>query len=148
MIQQHDVLNRLGDLLRGTETLRSFHSWLVGASWDMQVDSDRDAIELVGQVELAFAEYTSGHLLREGLLKRLQEIRSNVRFTAVQPQWVSVSDPASQFVLLQQRCSNVGAAPSAATATTGRFHIRLAGPGSGPSSMHSQQVPLRVRQLA
>lgn len=48
----------LGDVL----PLDDFEDWLVGASWNMHRNADREVQQLVGAVELRLAEYSQGHL--------------------------------------------------------------------------------------
>lgn len=78
MITVPEVLNRLFDVLNGTLPIGDFNRWIAGASWDMHRDSDKAAIDLVGDLELSLAEYTSDHLSKADLLQRFNDAASNI----------------------------------------------------------------------
>src|SRR5690349_19793722 len=61
MIMESEVREKLIAFLRNEISLRDFEDWLVSESWNMHLDSSREAQELVSAIELALAEYSSGH---------------------------------------------------------------------------------------
>lgn len=73
-----DILNHLSQLLAGKITMKAFQEWFTPATWGIANQVGSRAYELTGTVELAFAEYSAGHLeyeeLREELLSLLRNI--------------------------------------------------------------------------
>lgn len=47
--------------LAGEINLSTFEEWFVGATWDSIAAADTPLTSLIGAVELALAEYSSGH---------------------------------------------------------------------------------------
>jgi hypothetical protein len=97
MIQESEIRQKLSALLQYQISLDEFEDWLVEHSWNMHKDSQRSAQDLVSAVELAFSEYSNGHLndkeLRDRLVQALGQIVVNVRVTdnfAVSPLKVSI----------------------------------------------------------
>lgn len=82
MIRASDVLLRLVRVLDGTLPISQLNVWLAGEAWDMHLDSDAETVDLVNGVQLAVAEYTSGHLTRPQLMARFAQALQNltVRF--------------------------------------------------------------------
>jgi hypothetical protein len=63
--------------LSGRQSLRSFHKWFVAATCDIP-HVDESTQELVDEIDLLMAEYTSGHWTREDLNERLGALIENV----------------------------------------------------------------------
>jgi hypothetical protein len=86
LIREGAVRERLAQLLDGQFDLAEFEDWLVQASWNMHRDSDPSAQDLVSSIELALAEYSSGHVssaeLRSALASLLDKVFVTLRITA------------------------------------------------------------------
>jgi|HubBroStandDraft_3_1064219.scaffolds.fasta_scaffold77025_2 hypothetical protein len=78
MIQESEIRRRLADALSGGADLDTFEDWLVQNSWNMHLDSSRDAQELASAIELAFAEHSSHHLSDHELRSQLLSLLDNV----------------------------------------------------------------------
>lgn len=71
MIAVNDVRETVLSFLRNSVSLDDFERWLVAKTWNMHLDSDPFAIDLVTDVELALSEYSSDHLTDEEFRIRL-----------------------------------------------------------------------------
>lgn len=78
MIAELEIRMRLADVLEGSESLDSFESWLVAESWNMHLDSTPEAQALVGDIELALAEYSNGDITTGELTERLANLLRTV----------------------------------------------------------------------
>lgn len=68
------IRRHLERCLAGNPTLNELQDWLVHATWDMEATASPEAILLARDVELVFAESTSGHLTADELRADLLEI--------------------------------------------------------------------------
>jgi hypothetical protein len=71
MITKSQIHERLHDYLIHAITLNEFEDWLVVQSWNMHMDSDESARQLVGAIELRLAEYSDDHLNDSALDREL-----------------------------------------------------------------------------
>ena len=71
MIAQSQIREEISHYLDGKISLDHFEDWLVQQSWNMHLDSDKDAQKLVAAIELRLGEYSSGHLTRDELRTEL-----------------------------------------------------------------------------
>lgn len=62
---------RLLQMLRNEITLKQFYKWFSLKTWNCNKYGMRTLNKLVYGIDLAFAEYTSGHLTELDLRKRL-----------------------------------------------------------------------------
>ena len=70
MISEAQVFEQLERLFSDRIDLDEFEDWLALHSWDMHLDSSKEAKELVWAIELGLSEYSSSHIDRLGLMKR------------------------------------------------------------------------------
>ncbi len=66
MIEENEIRAKLLSL----SDLDGFEDWIAQQSWNMHLDSKPSAQKLVGKIELALAEFHSGHL-SEPLLRQM-----------------------------------------------------------------------------
>src|SRR5438045_1633215 len=78
MIYETAIRDKLIALLRNEINLVDFDSWLGRESWNMHRDSSTEAQNLVGAIELALSEYSSGHLSNAELLAELRSLVDSV----------------------------------------------------------------------
>ena len=71
MITESQIRERLFAYLIRDITLNDFEDWLVSQSWNMHLDSDDAAQQLVGAIELRLAEYSDDHLNDTALEREL-----------------------------------------------------------------------------
>ena len=69
---QAQICWKLFDYLEGHCTLRELRAWLASETWDVHATGDPELIGLVGRIELALAEYSSGHISREEMREEFQ----------------------------------------------------------------------------
>lgn len=74
MIYEAEARQWLRLYLEGGCTLDEFEDWLVVRSWNMHLDSDQSAQDLVGALELALSEFSSGDIGQPELNERFQEL--------------------------------------------------------------------------
>lgn len=67
MVSVDLIREHVRQFLEGAASLDEFEDWLASASWNMHQDSDANAQQLAGALELRLAEYSIGHLDDEGL---------------------------------------------------------------------------------
>ena len=72
MISELEIREKLLAVLTHEVSLADFSNWIGQRSWNMHLDSEPRAQELVGVIELALAEYSLGHLTDAELCERLQ----------------------------------------------------------------------------
>lgn len=60
--------------LTGEETLSDFHEWLVGATWDVEVRGEPQAVDLSYEIKLALAEHGRGDISLADLRERLSSL--------------------------------------------------------------------------
>lgn len=70
MIHENDIRAQILEL----QSLDEFEDWLVQRSWNMHLDSESRAQNLVGKIELALAEYHDGHISEPALRQRLRSL--------------------------------------------------------------------------
>lgn len=80
MIEESEVRKRLLAFLRDDLSLDDFEDWLVVSSWDMHLDSESGAQELVWAIELALSEHSSKHLSYDGLKQEFGNLLNHVVF--------------------------------------------------------------------
>jgi hypothetical protein len=74
MIKENEIRQRLLEVVSGRLNLDDFEDWLVSHSWNMHLDSPREAQELVWAIELALAEHSNGHLSSQALQEQLKRL--------------------------------------------------------------------------
>ncbi len=66
---------RLGQYLAGEITLRTFEDWFVPLTWQPEAGTDDPAVaNLVSEIELCLAEYSSGHWTEAELREHLRPL--------------------------------------------------------------------------
>lgn len=78
MTLEQEIRTRLAAYLDGGLSLEDFDHWFAGATWDVR-HSDPAAAELVYEVELLVAEFTSGHRFESELRDELRRVLQNYR---------------------------------------------------------------------
>lgn len=73
MIQENEIRAKLLSL----SDLDEFEDWIVQRSWNMHRDSEPSAQKLIGQVELALAEFHNGHVSEAALRQALRNLARN-----------------------------------------------------------------------
>ena len=67
MIQESEVREKLSAVLSSVLDLENFGEWLARSSWNMHLDSEPNAQELVSSIQMVMDEYDAGALSREEL---------------------------------------------------------------------------------
>lgn len=97
MIQENEIRAQLLEYLSGNRNLDDVEDWIVQQSWNMHRDSNPDAQRLVGQIELALAEYNNNHISDVALRQRLDRIASTyiVKFAPAEAESISYTSNSS-----------------------------------------------------
>ena len=74
MISEYQIVRQIKRLLANKISLDDFEDWLVQSSWNMQIDSDSKAQDIVWKIELSLAEYSSEHLDSKELFAELGDL--------------------------------------------------------------------------
>ncbi|MBX3278529.1 MAG: hypothetical protein KF868_11060 [Acidobacteria bacterium] len=74
-----EIRQHLIDYLTEKVTIQEFQEWFVPATWDIDQTDNQSAKDLANDIELALAEFTSGHLDEEELHRELLPLAQNVR---------------------------------------------------------------------
>ena len=74
MISEYQICRQIKRLLANKFSLDDFEDWLVQSSWNMHLDSDSKAQDLVWKIELSLAEYSSDYLDEAELLAELRNL--------------------------------------------------------------------------
>ena len=74
MISEYQIVRQIKRLLANKISLDDFEDWLVQSSWNMHLDSDSKAQDLVWKIELSLAEYSSEHLDSKELFAELRTL--------------------------------------------------------------------------
>lgn len=61
MVSESDIRARIARVLAGDLSLDDFADWLASNSWNMHKHANRDIQQMIGAIELAFAERANGH---------------------------------------------------------------------------------------
>jgi hypothetical protein len=81
MIRESDIRKQLIAVVQNRLDLADFEDWLVQQSWDMHRDSSPSAQDLVNAIELALAEWSSGHRGEHELRADLARLAHNIQVT-------------------------------------------------------------------
>jgi hypothetical protein len=95
MIQEKEIQNRLAAFQGGELSLWDFYDWIESASLNMGRDSSADAVDLVGAINLLFADYDLRLLDEDSLRGKLIELKnplSDVVAISVIPELIIVTD--------------------------------------------------------
>lgn len=94
--------------LTGEIDLPAFEDWFVGATWEVLGHAEGPLLALVGDVDLALAEYSSGHATIIDLRRDLGDAMQNVTVAVGAPQDATAASgttisqrvelPSAQFV--------------------------------------------------
>jgi hypothetical protein len=97
MIEELDIRGRLAAVAAGELPLWKFYDWLEFASLNMHKDSADVAMELVGEIDLIFADFDAG-LIKQDELRRQIVALANPAFilSSQAPEPIGVN--AGQFV--------------------------------------------------
>lgn len=74
MIQEKDIRAKLAALERGELSLWGFYDWIESDSQNMGRDSSAEAVELVGSINLLFADYDLRLIDEVALRQKLSEL--------------------------------------------------------------------------
>jgi hypothetical protein len=77
---QADVLRQLNRFLRNEISRTDLEDWVVQVSWSLARGSDPNAEDLLNQIELYFAEFSSRHRTVEDLTRLFGDLATSVRF--------------------------------------------------------------------
>lgn len=69
-----DLQSHLADYLAGTSSLPEFRDWFDVETWDLDMQPDEPLGQLVGEIELRLAEFTSGHRTEDDLRYHLESL--------------------------------------------------------------------------
>jgi hypothetical protein len=70
----HAIREHIIAYLEGGETLLDLHSWLVGATWDIEDRDEPKAVDLTYEIKLALAEHGRGDISAADLRERLRDL--------------------------------------------------------------------------
>lgn len=85
MVSVSQIREHLVDMLVSLDSEKAldiFEEWLANASWNMHLDSRVDAMQMVGKLQLAFAEFDDGSLSIAALRRSFLEIASTFEINA------------------------------------------------------------------
>ena len=68
-----EIKDQLGRFLVNEQSLNEFNIWLAQNTWNIHLE-EPDVQSLVGEIELALAEYSNGDLTLSDLRERLAEL--------------------------------------------------------------------------
>jgi len=71
------IRERLNTFLAGDLSQDEFEDWFAVYSWNVHGTRDHNTEELVGAVELAFAEYSNGHFSDDDLRRELASLATD-----------------------------------------------------------------------
>ncbi len=74
MIHVAEIRSMLQQLILAEMSLEAFDSWLAKASWNMHLDSDSDAIQLVGALQSLLAELDAGHVSSDDFHQEIKDL--------------------------------------------------------------------------
>src|SRR6266478_6482604 len=69
-----DVQRYLANYLNGEISLSQFRDWFDTETWDLDMQPDTSLGQMVGEIELRLAEFTSGHRTEDDLRAVLQPL--------------------------------------------------------------------------
>ena len=78
MISESEVRKELISYLKDSISLAEFENWLVSRSWNMRLNTDAVANDLMADVELSLSEYSAAHLTLTQLRKKLSDAVSHL----------------------------------------------------------------------
>lgn len=76
---EQSVREHLASYLAGEEPLHDFQEWFAPRAWDVAREASLEAHELVQEINLSLAEFTSGHLTAVELAQRLRPLVESYR---------------------------------------------------------------------
>jgi hypothetical protein len=77
MLQTSEIRGQIIQELTGRLSLEDFEDWLAQRSWNMHLDSPREAQELAADIQLRLAEFSLGHLPETELREDFKKFVSN-----------------------------------------------------------------------
>ena len=101
MLNEKEIRSRLADYLAGSVLLPEFHDWLIGHSWNSHLSGTESAQALLGSIEVALAEFTSGDLSEESLRDEMRYALFGVRASTE----TAHSTGTSEAILIHRRAS-------------------------------------------
>jgi hypothetical protein len=110
MLSESEVRKELISYLKSSVSLAEFENWLVSKSWNMHLDSDAAAIDLVSDIEMSLSEYSSSQLTLKQLRQRLSQLMSQVIRADLSP------TPAATPFSLRVRTANSAGPPHSVVA--------------------------------
>jgi hypothetical protein len=78
MVSVHQIRLRLADWINGEISLAEFEDWFVPETWDIHKLGDKEAEDLVDEIELNLSEYSGGYLSKEELQASLKRLVSPI----------------------------------------------------------------------
>ena len=97
------IRKRLSDYLTGKKSLKAFHTWFVPATWDAAESASDEMRELIYEIALLLAEYTSGHRTETSLRDKLTLLATSVVIAgARRNKWTSSSRSHAFTIFLQR----------------------------------------------
>lgn len=77
MIVESQIRYQIARVLAKQLALKDFEDWFTQQSWNVHQSGDSHLQDLVGEIELRLAEYSSGHLAESDLLDELRPFATN-----------------------------------------------------------------------
>jgi hypothetical protein len=94
------IRKKLSDYLSGRLSLRKFRDWFVPATWDVEEWASVPTQELVYEIKLRMAEYTSGYWTEDELRATLLPLATSFRVSSFVP--IPEDEPVRKTVLLER----------------------------------------------
>ncbi len=102
MLQTSEIRDQIIQALSGRLSLEDFEDWLAQRSWNMHLDSSREAQELAADIQLRLAEFSLGHLPETELREDFKKFVSNF-IVHIGDIWERTSTSNSTPILIQPR---------------------------------------------
>jgi hypothetical protein len=102
MLQTSEIRDKIIQELSGRLSLEDFEDWLAQRSWNMHLDSSREAQELAADIQLRLAEFSLGHLPETQLREDFKKFVSNF-VVHIRDVWEPRSTSNSTPILMQPR---------------------------------------------
>ncbi len=105
MIHERDIRERLAAVVERRLSVGAFEQWLDAESWDMFVDSSRDAIDLVSAIQLLLYDYYEERIDEETFVSGLARLLNNIREVVRVPVAASYLVPLAELAFSSRMVS-------------------------------------------
>jgi hypothetical protein len=83
MPNAHQIRERLADWINGKTSLIEFEDWFIPATWNIHQSGDKDAENMVDEIELNLSEYSGGYISQIELRDAMRSLLADTSTTLV-----------------------------------------------------------------